>query len=177
MPDWKTFQYEFDHRQPLPPLHPTSVWDPELSDEIRNTAPDELMGATQFALSAVQATRAGLLVWNDDLDAAHELVQDLSSAEGSYWHAILHRREGDYDNAKYWFARVGEHPIFASIYAQAVRLWPRCKEWNAWRPDRFVDAVADAVHTGEDEHPDAEALRRVQVVEFSFLLRHGISRR
>ena len=54
--------------------------------------------------------RCAALLWHDHHDAAHAIAQEDSSAEGSFLHGILHRREPDYDNARYWFRRVGKHP-------------------------------------------------------------------
>jgi hypothetical protein len=62
---------------------------------------------------------AGIWLWNDFLDEAHKIVQDIDTPESSYWHGIMHRREGDYSNAKYWFRRVGEHPVFAIVDKRA----------------------------------------------------------
>lgn len=45
-----------------------------------------------------------------DLDPAHVIVQEDASEAGSYWHGILHRAEGDYSNARYWFRRAGSLP-------------------------------------------------------------------
>src|SRR4051812_37130987 len=39
--------------------------------------------------------RGGVLYALDALDAAHRLFQDDPSDLGSYWHGMLHRREGD----------------------------------------------------------------------------------
>src|SRR5262249_11090967 len=64
------------------------------------------------ALNAGDAVKAGLHVLNDDLERGHALAQ---AHEGDktcdYWHAIVHRREGDFDNAKYWLRQVGRHPV------------------------------------------------------------------
>lgn len=144
-----------------------------LSEKLGNVSPQELMDEARPSEQVVQATRAGLFLWNDDLDAAHEIVQDMHQAIGSYWHAILHRREGDGDNAKYWFARVGQHPIFPLLHQQAAQLWPACKSWPRWSPNTFVDAVTETVASGEEHHPNGEALRQIQVVEFKLLLQHG----
>jgi hypothetical protein len=69
------------------------------------------------------ALKAGLFQIHDYLDASHELSQSIEGqgrrADGDYWHAIMHRREPDYSNAKYWFRHVGSHPIFAAL-AEAV---------------------------------------------------------
>ncbi len=40
--------------------------------------------------------------------AAHDIVEDLPSAEGSWVHAYLHRKEGDQWNAGYWYKRAGK---------------------------------------------------------------------
>ena len=44
----------------------------------------------------------------DDWDTAHNIAQDIASAEGSWIHAYLHRREGDEGNAAYWYRRAGK---------------------------------------------------------------------
>lgn len=41
-------------------------------------------------------------------DRSHDVAQDLNSAEGSWIHAYLHRKEGDTGNAGYWYARAGK---------------------------------------------------------------------
>jgi hypothetical protein len=53
------------------------------------------------------------LLWHDHWDAAHEIAQ---SREGEpdhdLLHAMLHRREGDFANAGYWFGGSGKHPCY-----------------------------------------------------------------
>lgn len=41
-------------------------------------------------------------------DAAHDLCQDLPDPAGAWIHAWLHREEGDYGNACYWYSRAGK---------------------------------------------------------------------
>lgn len=50
---------------------------------------------------------AFLLYALDDLDAAHSIFQEEDSFFGSYGHGMMHRREGDFWNANYWFRRAG----------------------------------------------------------------------
>ena len=66
-----------------------------------------------------QACLAGLWLRFDFLDQSHEISQEIKTATGSFWHGILHRREPDYDNAKYWFHRVPDHPVYAPLCAAA----------------------------------------------------------
>ena len=42
-----------------------------------------------------------------------------SDLTGSFWHAIMHRREGDFPNSKYWYARCRSHPVLRLIAARA----------------------------------------------------------
>lgn len=41
-------------------------------------------------------------------DEAHDLCQEISGSAGSWIHAWLHRQEGDYGNACYWYSRAGK---------------------------------------------------------------------
>lgn len=38
-------------------------------------------------------------------DEAHELIGDASDKDTAWVHAYLHRREGDLNNARYWYNR------------------------------------------------------------------------
>ncbi len=69
------------------------------------------------------AIKSGLLLWNDALDDSHNISQGLGNNTGSYWHGIMHRREPDYSNAKYWFGRVGTHPIFPELREHTLALF------------------------------------------------------
>jgi hypothetical protein len=57
-------------------------------------------------------------LWHDargDWEKAHELAQQAKSTEGDRVHAYLHRKEGDEENAGYWYLRAGKTKSEASI--------------------------------------------------------------
>ena len=56
------------------------------------------------------------------LEPSHTISQGISSPSGSYWHGIMHRREPDYANAKYWFRRVGPAPDLSAMWETAAEL-------------------------------------------------------
>lgn len=92
--------------------------------------PMEEMRPKLEALVAPATVRAGLWLAFDFLDESHAISQDIGTPEGSWWHAIMHRREGDFGNAKYWYRRVGEHPAMASLgwkLADALAFVDRCE--------------------------------------------------
>ena len=62
-----------------------------------------------------------LALWHDgrgDWDKAHGVVQSDGSAEGSWVHAYLHRKEGDAGNAGYWYRRAGRRPADGDLAAE-----------------------------------------------------------
>jgi hypothetical protein len=110
------------------------------------------------------------LLWHDHLPEAHALVQEREGdADADLLHALLHRREGDYGNAKYWFAAVGEHPCFAALAAEAkARALPVLTPRGAWSPALMVDAVSRACG---QTHVD-QGLMALQRLEFTVLCAH-----
>ncbi|MEP4076678.1 hypothetical protein [Haloferula sp.] len=41
-------------------------------------------------------------------DEAHDLCQEIPGSAGAWIHAWLHRQEGDYGNACYWYSQAGK---------------------------------------------------------------------
>ncbi len=65
---------------------------------------------------------AALWLLAGELERSHSVSQAVDTAEGSFWHGIMHRREGDFGNAKYWFRRVGSgHPVHRAL-AEQIRV-------------------------------------------------------
>jgi hypothetical protein len=54
--------------------------------------------------------RSLMLLQAGDLDRAHTIVQSAAEKEAAYIHGMIHRVEGDFSNARYWFHRAGPHP-------------------------------------------------------------------
>ena len=122
-----------------------------------------------------QACLAGLWLRFDFLDQSHRISQEIDNPSGSFWHGIMHRREPDYGNAKYWFRRVGRHPSFAALCDSAKEIAQAAppdaaaeflRQQNNWDPFAFVDLVA----TASDRHSPLEKLcRQIQLTEWQLL--------
>lgn len=109
-----------------------------------------------------KALHSALWLWHDFLTESHDISQDLTSPTGSLLHAVMHRREPDAWNSKYWLRRVGDHPVFAAIVAAAKELG------YAWEPVRFVDDCEAARDTGTERE---DLLKRVQRAELELIVR------
>lgn len=90
---------------------------------------------------------AGLWLFHDYLEESHGLSQEIETSTGSYWHGLMHRREPNYANAKYWFRKVGAHPIFDSLKSAAEQIISSKLPFSgqflasqtAWDPFDFID--------------------------------------
>ncbi len=101
-----------------------------------------------------QCCISGLWLLHNFLDQSHTISQDIPSASGSYWHGIMHRREPDYPNAKYWFRRTGDHAVFDKLGPLAGTLASEADvdatgkfldgngDWDAFGFIDFVESVA-----------------------------------
>ncbi len=108
---------------PLPALVPQLESNAELTKSLQALSTTALFeGQALKDTTFGEAIKSGLLLWNDALDASHTISQELGNPTGSYWHGIMHRREPDYSNAKYWFGRVGTHAIFPVLRERAISL-------------------------------------------------------
>ena len=100
---------------------------------------------------------AGVWLLHDFLDESHTISQGIHTTSGSFWHGIMHRREGDVSNAKYWFRQVGRHPVYEPLAQRAGALAAehgaasavdRLTAGNTWEPFAFVDMCQAAVRGG-----------------------------
>lgn len=51
----------------------------------------------------------------DEWNKAHDVAQNVHTAEGSWVHAYLHRKEGDISNARYWYRQAGKKEFQGSL--------------------------------------------------------------
>ena len=129
-------------------------------------------------MDMARACLAALWLRHDFLDESHRISQDMENPTGSFWHGIMHRREGDFGNAKYWFRRVGRHPIFEPLALSAREL---ATSGNAplaandftgqtdWDPFAFVD-LCQRAQAGD---PRLETLAKgIQQREWELLFDH-----
>lgn len=90
------------------------VGDSGLSRQMRDVC--ELIEGLEIPRESVRLGASELvrgLLWYavDDLQRAHAVFQEESGFLGSYCHGMMHRREGDFWNANYWFRAAGRPPV------------------------------------------------------------------
>ena len=109
--------------------------DYEIARRVRDAEDSALTGGAAIGdPGAFALVRGGLLYALDAIHDAHVFFQDAKSDLGSYWHGMMHRREGDFDNARYWFRRAGVLPAFAAMHRAASADLPLMAKQPNWDP-------------------------------------------
>lgn len=166
-----------------PPLVPKETADPEIQRILDSTSLESLFeGVKVRSEDFARAVQSGLYLWNDCLDASHRVAQKIETETGSYWHAIMHRREPDYTNSKHWWRKVGEHSLFPQVRVSALQVlsevrgtWAagarRTLEGGSWKPIDFVDwCEASAAGKLAEAGP---LLEQIQLEEIKLLLAYS----
>ena len=71
---------------------------------------EEFQKSTNADAPSEEMTLVLKALWWDakgDWTKAHECAQQRETADHAWVHAYLHRKEGDLDNARYWYGRAG----------------------------------------------------------------------
>ncbi len=128
--------------------------------------------------------KAAFFLYFDGFEEAHLIAQDHEGVAGNWIHAILHRREPDAGNSKYWYHRV---PLPGTVH-QAIHekvmlkmahlpipelagLARKMEMSKGWEPEAFVDLV-DQVRKENPASPLYRLLVEIQEVEWRGLLDH-----
>ena len=161
-----------------------SIWSPETGysnliviENVENSLQPPIEPLEKGSVAQQQLATAALHLWFDHLPTAHAVFQNDDSANGSLWHAILHRREGDFSNGKYWLARAGRHPVYETIARLAPSVIPPDADRlfltllrGGWDPSAFVDLVRQ-VSTSNDPASRSTAVE-MQRLEWRALFCH-----
>ena len=123
----------------------------------------DVFNASVIDDSMADCCLSGLWLLHNFLDRSHSISQDIHSSEGSYWHGIMHRMEGDFGNSKYWGRQVGPHPVFETLNEQIS---------GGWSYNDFVDACQQAASSST---PDP-AVHETAVAEWVALFEYCGSR-
>jgi hypothetical protein len=117
----------------------------------------QIFGRPIVDVMAAEACRAGLWLYFDFLTESHQISQSLATAEGSFWHAIMHRREPDPENSKYWWRRVGSHPVIHQLVQSATSVG-----YDYHNPFQFVDDCERIRDSGQPEEWIAQQVQRLE---------------
>ncbi len=144
-------------------LMPSDPLDRDLVRTLRETGDDVLAGEKILADPAMFAlVRGGLFYALDALPDAHAIFQEAGDDEGAYWHGMLHRREGDFDNARYWFRRAGVLAFFSEAHRNADAHSDDMARQSNWDPYLFTGQCEQARFGADELAGEMVALQRIE---------------
>jgi hypothetical protein len=122
--------------------------------------------------------QSALYLCFDCFEETHNIAQDDEGPAGNWLHAILHRREPDAGNSKYWYARVHApakvyegigKKVLVYLRENAVpELEPLAKKMEkskTWEPEAFVDSC-DKFRQMDKGSSAYRTLAKIQEIEW-----------
>ncbi len=122
--------------------------------------------------------QSALYLCFDCFEEAHNIAQDHEGPIGNWLHAILHRREPDAGNSKYWYARVhAPAKVYEGIGNKALAdlkenpaselesLVKKMEKSKTWEPEAFVD-LCDRFRQEDSDSPAYRTLAKIQEIEW-----------
>lgn len=168
-----------EQREELQPLLPTQTWNVALQEQIEEL---NSLGSSTENLTLI----AALHLRNDSLDVSHSYAQQIEHDKtGAYWHGIMHRMEGDYSNAKYWFWQARNHPVMRQV-KENVAEWLeqngqatdggsgevlRAFQGGGWNSEQFTDLVQMSSRLDGDTR---RLLEHIQAIEIETLFQYTL---
>lgn len=126
----------------------------------RSAKADVTAKAAAAAADATPAIQAAIWLYIDDLERSHTVSQGISGPVGAFWHGIMHRREGDFWNAKYWLRQA------RSVWSDSQFV---AELGGSFDPCAFVDFVEQAGGANPAELVDLQ--RKEWLALFSYCSR------
>ncbi|MBV9128359.1 MAG: hypothetical protein JO117_09765 [Verrucomicrobia bacterium] len=168
----------FVHEETLAIPLPTGPLELERVIRLREADDATLRGGLPVADAAlVPLVRAALFYFLNALPESHAILQKAEGDVAAYWHGMVHRREGDFDNARYWMRRAGEQPTFAELHARAADGSPNMARQMSWDPFLFINLCEQFRFGADDLRAEVVALGRAEFdVMFSYLWRHAVGK-
>lgn len=167
-------------REELQPLLPKQTWNAELQEQIEEL---NSLGSSTENLTLI----AALHLRNDSLDISHSYAQQIEhDITGAYWHGIMHRMEGDYSNAKYWFWQARKHPVMQRV-KEKVAEWleqngqatdnrsdeiVQSFQHGGWNSESFTDLVQISPKLNEETR---QILVHIQAIEIATLFQYTLA--
>jgi hypothetical protein len=190
--DYRGFAH--DNLFTVPVVNPVAAWSClaalylwndalDQAHEIVQKSPEDLLRSAPFLHQTPRELKQKVGLVQSVENAKAQKPQQLEDMTPTlaFWHAIMHRREGDFSNSKYWYARCRHHPVLARIPALAREMLGEAAASTAplhnivtgtWDPEAFVDVV-EAVHRKPGD-PLHDAAARLQQVEWRALFDHCV---
>lgn len=125
---------------------------------LRQVSPSALVGAVHDQ-SLARCVMSGLWLLYGELDLSHDISQTIKTAEGSFWHGIMHRLEQDFWNSKYWYRNVGSHPVIEQLQV----------DFGSIYPFEYVDLCEQFIEQGDG---DGDLITEISVAEWQQLFRY-----
>ena len=124
----------------------------------------------------VACCESAIWLLHNHLEESHEISQRIKTPEGSLWHGIMHRLEGDYWNSKYWYRQAGLHPVMSELneLVSNVNVAEPSQSFTHWDSNQFVD-LCETVDSNPG-HLDRGYCQQLMQLEWLTLFRFCLQR-